>query len=143
MIIVGGFLTATTSAQVSIKQRLFLIFKKCLLFLLYPFIILFFPVMFLFIRNLLMILILKCFIPLFRIQSVLRPDNLFIRNQAKRFTVAESILESTPQLCLQLYVILLTMDPRPSQIFSMTTSALSLSLANIDKFLINSEEIFD
>ena len=137
MIVVGGFLTAT-SDKVSIRQKVYIIYKKCLLFTLYPFIILLSPAIFLFIRFMKATFSVS-FLYVVRIQSVLRPDNMFIRVQAKRFTLAESILESTPQLCLQVYVILLTMDPRGSQIFSMATSALSLSLANIDKFLVNSE----
>ena len=45
------------------------------------------------------------------------------------------MLESTPQLCLQLYILLSTLKPSWTATFSMATSAIALSLPSIEKFL--------
>ena len=43
--------------------------------------------------------------------------------------------ESTPQLCFQLYILLSSLKPSWTASISMITSALSLSVPNIEKFL--------
>ena len=72
-----------------------------------------------------------------KIQTLLRPDNEFIKQQEKLSSGGEAILEATPQFCLQLYIILTSWNASWTQIFSIVTSSLTFSLANLDKFLIN------
>ena len=97
------------------------VLKKWLIFLVYPILILVSPLILFYIK----------------LKSACKPNNLKIKKQAKSASVGESILEAAPQYCLQLYVVLTTWEASWKQWFSITTSALSLSLANLDKFLTN------
>ena len=72
-----------------------------------------------------------------KIQSLLRPGHEYIKKQAKTAAVGESMLEAAPQYCLQLYVVLSMKTVSASQLLVMITSALSLSIATLDKFLSN------
>ena len=48
--------------------------------------------------------------------------------------MGEAILEATPQYCLQLYIILHTLDPTWTQWFALITSLISLSIPTIQKY---------
>merc|ERR1719471_2127875 len=127
MILIGGVVWAEkrkNSWTGNIKQITSVMKNQWLMFKIYPILVLLSPLILLMIK----------------IQSVLRPNHEFIKKQAKQASLGESILESTPQYCLQLYIVLKTWEASWSQILSITTSALSLSLANLDKFLINNIE---
>ena len=119
----AGFVKRSKSeSRMAFIKRRFRQFKKLwpLLFI-YPFLIPLAPFLLLFLK----------------IQALLRPENEFIKQQEKLSSGGEAILEATPQFCLQLYVIMSTWSVSWSQIFSVITSSLTLSLANLDKFLIN------
>ena len=94
------------------------------IFFIYPILILLAPFIFL----------------LINLQALLRPENDFIKEQAKLSCLGESILEAAPQFCLQLYVVLSTWNASWSQLFSITTSIFTLSLSNLDKFLIQNKK---
>ena len=70
-----------------------------------------------------------------KLMAVIRPENEFIINQSKVISMGEVILESTPQMCLQLYIILTTLTPNKSQWFSITTSTLAITISLLDKYL--------
>ena len=67
--------------------------------------------------------------------SLLRPESQFLRSQKKIAKSGESLLEATPQLCLQLFIILRTMNPSWKQNYSIVTSALSIAISNVDQYL--------
>ena len=67
--------------------------------------------------------------------ALLRPDSEFIQRQKKLVKHGESLLEASPQLCLQLFVVMRTMNPSNNQIQSIVTSALSVPIANCEKYL--------
>ena len=95
------------------------------IFFIYPILILLAPLIFL----------------LINLQALLRPENDFIKEQAKLSCLGESILEAAPQFCLQLFVVLSTWNASWSQLFSITTSIFTLSLGNLDKFLMQNKNI--
>ena len=73
-----------------------------------------------------------------KIAVVVRPENKFIVAQSKIVSFGETVFESTPQLILQLYIILQNWSTYSiTQWFSIATSSMSLCLANLDKYLIN------
>jgi len=127
MVFIGGVVHAGSRKKIESgnnNQKTSYMKNQWLIFMIYPILVLLSPLILLMIK----------------IQSVLRANHEFIKKQAKQASLGESILESTPQYCLQLYIVLKTREASWSQIFSITTSALSLSLANLDKFLINNIE---
>ena len=67
--------------------------------------------------------------------ALLRPDSEFIQCQKKVVKHGESLLEASPQLCLQLFVVMRTMNPTENQIQSIVTSSLSVPIANCEKYL--------
>ena len=80
--LIGVVVQGYCEAQ-SIKQMIII----SLMFMIYPILVLLSPLIMLMIK----------------IQSVLRPNHEFIKKQAKQASLGESILESTPQYCLQLF----------------------------------------
>ena len=76
------------------------------------------------------------FILLFiKLQAVVKPHSKLIMHQAKMCSRGETLMEATPQLCLQYYVTLLNLDFGWRQIFSMLTSALKICFEHGQKFL--------
>ena len=67
--------------------------------------------------------------------AILRPNSKFIQNQKKVCKFGEATLEATPQLCLQLYIIMKSLTFSWIPIFSIATSALSLPISNVEKYL--------
>ena len=67
--------------------------------------------------------------------TILRPNDELIKNQAKLATQGETVLESTPQLILQLYIVMTKFDATGAQWFSITTSALSFCMGNLELYL--------
>ena len=116
---------STESKKDFYKRRFSQIKNVWHIFFIYPFLIPFAPFIFLVIN----------------LQALIRPDNDFIKEQAKLSCLGESILEAAPQFCLQLYVVLSTWNASWSQLSSITTSVLTLSLANLDKFLVQNRNI--
>ena len=86
------------------------------------------------------------FIPLIfvatKLLSVLKPKNIFLRSQATVGSRGEAILEAAPQFVLQCYVVLLSLSPTWIQLISIATSALTLSLPNIEQFVTTRSEEF-
>ena len=87
---------------------------------------LFFPVAFIF--SPVLILAIKA-------STILRPDDEMIRNQAKVATQGETVLEATPQLILQLYIVMTKFNATGAQWLSITTSALSFCIGNLELYL--------
>ena len=76
--------------------------------------------------------------------SVLKPDNKFIDNQSKLATRGECGLETSPQLILQLYSIMVSWHSLTfAQKYSIATSCLSLSLPNIEKYVSAQKENYN
>ena len=88
-------------------------------FFLYPVLYLMSPALFLFIK----------------LQTILRPSSKLVKYQNMVCSRGECMYESTPQLCFQLYILLSSLQPSWTASLSMITSALSLSVPNIEKFL--------
>ena len=91
-----------------------------------PFHFLFLPVAFIF--SPVLIIAIKAL-------TILRPNDEIIRNQAKVATQGETVLESTPQLILQLYIVMTKFSATKAQWFSITTSALSFCMGNLELYL--------
>ena len=70
-----------------------------------------------------------------KILSLIKPNNKFLKAQATLGSRGESILEAAPQFGLQCYIVLLSMSPTWSQWFSLITSAITLSPANIEHYV--------
>ena len=66
--------------------------------------------------------------------KIIKRDSKIIECQRKMASVGEAILEASPQYCLQMYVVLRTLDPTWSQWFSIFTSLFSLNYASIEKY---------
>ena len=71
-----------------------------------------------------------------KLVAVFKSQNKFIQAQARMTSQAEAELEATPQFVLLLYVVMTTMSPTNTQIFSLVTSTLCLSLPNIERYVI-------
>ena len=67
--------------------------------------------------------------------AIFKSGNTLLQSQATYGSRGEGILEAAPQLGLQLYIVLLSLDPTTSQILSILTSAATLSLPNIKNFV--------
>ena len=87
-------------------------------FLLFPFLFIFSPLIFLYIKFL----------------TIIKRDSKMIENQKKIASMGEAILEASPQYCLQMYIVLHTLDPTWSQWFSIITSVVTLNIPNIEKY---------
>ena len=73
--------------------------------------------------------------------AVVKPTNQLLKAQSTLGGRGESILEAAPQFSLQCYIILLTLTP-PGWLkwFSISTSALTLSLKNIEHYVTDDLE---
>ena len=67
--------------------------------------------------------------------AIFKSGNTLLQSQATYGSRGEGILEAAPQLGLQLYIVLLSLDPTPNQVLSILTSAATLSLPNIENFV--------
>ena len=115
MIGLGCFLLGYTTTSATT-----LIFDVLCFIILY----IFSPVLFLFIKLML----------------IIRPENEFIIKQTKMISRGEVILESTPQMCLQLYIIFTTLSASWTQWFSICTSTASIIFSLLDKFMSFNQE---
>ena len=70
-----------------------------------------------------------------KLLAILKPYNEFIQSQSVYGSRGEAILEAAPQMILQLYGVLLSMNPSINQISSIITSAATLSLPNIENYV--------
>ena len=66
--------------------------------------------------------------------AIIKRDNKLLEHQMEMMSMGEAILEATPQYCLQLFIILHTLDPTWTQWFSLITSLISLSIPTIQKY---------
>merc|ERR1711860_213777 len=86
------------------------------------------------------------FVPLIfivtKLLSVLKPKNNFLRSQATIGSRGEAILEAAPQFVLQCQVVFLSLSPTWLQLISITTSAITLSLPNIEQYVTTRSEEF-
>ena len=66
------------------------------------------------------------------------PHSSFVRLQRQIIYQSEALLEATPQLCLQLYILFDRSDRRPNlvQLISIVSSGLALCLPAVEKYLI-------
>ena len=112
-----NWLTTVVNSFISSLTEVFN--NKKLIFLIFPFLLILSPL----------------FLLLIKFLAIVKPKNDLIQNQSRYCSLGESILEATPQLCLQLYVIFNSMSPSWKQIFSIITSSLTLGLPNMEKFL--------
>lgn len=71
-----------------------------------------------------------------KLLAVFKSENKFIQAQSRLTTTGEAILEATPQFVLLLYVVMTTLSPTTTQIISLVTSSLTLSLPNIERYVI-------
>ena len=67
--------------------------------------------------------------------AIFKATNRFVQSQSGYGTRGEAILEAAPQLGLQLYIVMLSLDPTLNQILSIITSAATLSLPNIENYI--------
>ena len=77
-----------------------------------------------------------------KLLAIFESQNTFIQSQSTFMSRGEAILEAAPQLCLQLGAAMITMDPSLNQIFSIITSAVTLSLPNIENYVTARGGIF-
>ena len=80
---------------------------------------------------------------LIKFLCVFKPENTIIKNQHRTCSRAESMLESTPQLMLQMYIVLVTLAPTNLQLFAILTSSISICVPNIEKYLVSKKMEFD
>ena len=118
-LIVGLCLTFLSKAKVRGNCSLLRENLGLLHFLFFPVVFIFSPVLFLSIKAF----------------TILRPNDEMIKSQAKVVTQGETILESTPQLILQLYIVMSMWNATGAQWFSITTSAFSFCTGNLILFL--------
>ena len=116
-VVLGGVLVAEqwkniTSSQTSYGSKI--VVKS----MLYPILFIFSPLIFLYIKFL----------------TIIKRDNKMIECQKKVASMGEAMLEASPQYCLQMYVVLHTLDPTWSQWVSIFTSLISLNIPNIEKY---------
>ncbi len=67
--------------------------------------------------------------------AIFKTENKLLQSQATYGSRGEGILEAAPQLGLQLYIVLLSLDPTPNQVLSILTSSATLSLPSIENFV--------
>ena len=107
------------------KEREFKTCQKCLLL----------EGWYLLVHNLhfpVVILVSPVLIIIYEFLSVLKPENEFIENQSKLATRGECGLETSPQLILQLYSIMVSWHPLTfAQKYSIATSCLSLRFCSL------------
>ena len=75
-----------------------------------------------------------------KLLAVFKSENKFIQAQSRLTSQGEAVLEATPQFVLLLYVVMTTLSPTNAQIFSLVTSSLTLSLPNIERYVIARDE---
>ena len=72
-----------------------------------------------------------------KFQAIIRPNNPFIQFQNHLCSYAERLLESTPQMILQLLIMLSSYQTSTKQWISIAFSAISLSIQNVDVYFEN------
>ena len=70
-----------------------------------------------------------------KLLALFEAKNMFIQSQSTHMSRGEAIFEAAPQLCVQVSVAMLTLDPSPQQIVSIITSVVTLSLPNIENYV--------
>ena len=75
---------------------------------------------------------------LLKVLKLLRPSSPFVGSQVKIASTGESLFESTPQVMLQVYIILDNLyPPSLTQVLSIFSSAMTLSYLNIETYLLS------
>ena len=74
--------------------------------------------------------------------TVFKPKCELLKIQSTMGSRGEAILEAAPQLALQCYIALNTLDPDWTHYFSIITSALTLSIPNIELYVTARSEEF-
>ena len=67
--------------------------------------------------------------------AIFKSGNTLLQSQATYGSRGEGILEAAPQFGLQIYIVMLTLNPTMNQVLSILTSAATLSLPNIENFV--------
>ena len=67
--------------------------------------------------------------------AIFKTENKLLQSQATYGSRGEGILEAAPQFGLQIYIVMLTLNPTMNQVLSILTSAATLSLPNIENFV--------
>ena len=67
--------------------------------------------------------------------AIIKQDNQRLHHQKLVCRSGEAVLESAPQLCLQLIIVFQTLNPSWRQNLAITASALSLPIPNVEKYL--------
>ena len=74
--------------------------------------------------------------------AIINPSSKFLESQDKVGGRGETILEAAPQLTLQCYIVLLSLSPSRSQLFSIGTSILALPIPIVEQYeTIKSKEL--
>ena len=73
--------------------------------------------------------------------KVLKPSSSFVKKQAKEASSGESLFEATPQIILQVCILLIKFDPpTETQISSIISSAASLTYLNTETYIESHEK---
>lgn len=99
---------------------------KIIDFILFPILLMLSPIIFIIIKLL----------------GVFKPKSQLLKHQSTLGSRAEALLESGPQLGIQIYIVLFTMSSNWTQSFSIFTSALSISISNIEQYVTARSEEF-
>ena len=71
-----------------------------------------------------------------KLLAIIKSNNKFIQSQSTYGSRGEAIFEAAPQLCLQLYIVLLSMSATQKQWLSIITSVATISLPNIENYVL-------
>ena len=77
-----------------------------------------------------------------KLLGVFKPKSQLLKHQSTVGSRAEALLESGPQLGIQIYIVLFIMSSNWTQSFSIFTSALSISISNIEQYVTARSEEF-
>ena len=92
----------------------------------FPLLLIFSPIIFLIMKGL----------------AVFKPKSELLRLQSTIGNRGEAILEAAPQFALQCYIAFVTLDLTWTQYFSIITSALTLSIPNMEQYVTSRSEEF-
>ena len=70
-----------------------------------------------------------------KLLAIIKEENRFLKSQSSYGSRGEAILEAAPQLGLQIYIALLTMNPSLNQKLSILTSAATISFPIIETYV--------
>ena len=90
---------------------------------------------FLFITFPLIILVSPIIMVIIHTIALFQPESKFIKAQKMEVKKGESYLEARPQLILQMFVVMRTMQPSWKQQASIITSSLSICIVDVERYL--------